>query len=175
MGEWEMEASGRQRNWYLPLDDDVDLMVFHKHLFQKSLFVLPWVEYQTFRWSYNSLISWYGGFVKLSAPNIWINLLTWPGKGNWVVRKRPTVDSIVLSQFWWMNPPPSSGVLRKYATRVLYVAMDENHFWVAKSGFWGEFWGIFMGGIQIFKSCLRFSFRWSEAPFPRYGDSRVFA
>ena len=59
--------------------------------------------------------------------------------------------------------------------RVLYVAMAENHFWVAKSGFWGEFSHI-LGGIKVnktFKSGLGFLFWWSEVPFPRYFDSRV--
>ena len=50
---------------------------------------------------------------------------------------------------------------------VLYAAMAENHFRVAKSGFWGEFSQVWVGtlGGSVFRN---FSIRWSEVPFPRY-------
>ena len=56
---------------------------------------------------------------------------------------------------------------------VLYAAMAENHFRVAKSGFWGEFSQVLGGtlGGSVFRN---FSIRRSEVPFPRYRNSRVF-
>ena len=56
-------------NQYFPDDDEI---VFDSQLFQKSLFVVPWVEYQIFRWFDNSLIPWYSDFVKQNVANIQI-------------------------------------------------------------------------------------------------------
>ena len=73
-------------NQYFPDDDEI---VFDSQLFQKSLFVVPWVEYQIFRWFDNSLIPWYSDFVKQNVANIQIyiqiykniwNAATWKHK-----------------------------------------------------------------------------------------------